>query len=418
MKVSSEIGHLQKVLIHQPDIGISRITPKQSDELLFDDIVHYPKILEEHKTFVDILTLFLGEENVVKVEKLLAETLTYVGEEKLNFLLFLLKWEGLPLYYSDYLLELNTEDLAQTLITGFHKQRNHYLFDPIPNLIFTRDIGVMVNQHLIITKAAKSARYRENFIAQFIFKNHPTFLPLFEREALIDLTDPALFPPSKSGQSIALEGGDLMMLSEEILLVGCSERSNHYTIQALKDNLFQRGIIKQLVQINIPSDRAFMHLDTILTRISDNIWAGFKPLIHDGQGSNVLVYHASGQSQTFTSFKDYIIKEYNPNTTFAFCGDGESPYQEREQWTDACNLVTLKPGIALAYDRNIYTEKVFQSLGYSIIKANDLIAQALNPNFNLNKLENTIITLPSAELSRARGGSHCMTCPLDRADFS
>ncbi|GAA5220554.1 arginine deiminase family protein [Membranihabitans marinus] len=414
MLVQSEIGSLKMVLIHRPDSGIARVSPKQSDDLLFDDIVFYPQMLEEHRVFVDVLALFLGLENVIEIEDLLCESLVKEGDNKHLFLGEILQSEGLPPLYLTYLEELSDVDLAQTLITGYHKKRDHFLFDPIPNFIFTRDIAVMVNDHLILTKAAKRARHRENLIVEFIFYNHEIFKPLVNTDKIINLNNGELFMPSKMGEPIAIEGGDIMMLDTDTLLVGCSERSNAYTIGRLKQELFKRKVVEKVVQINIPPSRTYMHIDTVMTWVSDDVLVNYKPLIYEGIGSSVQVNYRNGKVLDFGSVKEYILRQVNPHTQFVFSGNGLSPYQEREQWTDGCNLVVIKPGVALTYDRNTHTELGFKKLGFKIMPARELLKQAQSPNFDIDSIERTIITLPSAELSRARGGSHCMTCPLHR----
>jgi arginine deiminase len=134
----------------------------------------------------------------------------------------------------------------------------------------------------------------------------------------------------------------------------------------------------------------------------------------DGLGSNVQVHKSNGTSIFYPSVRDFMVNEINPNMQFILSGKGESPYQEREQWTDGCNLVALKPGVALTYDRNPVTEKAFKKAGYNIVHARKLLADLKSGKVKAEDIENTIINLPSNELSRARGGSHCMTCPIER----
>ena len=160
-----------------------------------------------------------------------------------------------------------------------------------------------------------------------------------------------------------------------------------------------------------------MHIDTIFTQINHHDVVAYKPIVLDGLSSYVEVFRKTGAKAIYHSVKDFWKAEIDGDVRFIESGKGESPYQEREQWTDGCNLVALKPGVALTYDRNPVTEEAFKDAGYTVIHANDLLKQLEDGTIKVEDIENTIITLPSNELSRARGGSHCMTCPIERAEL-
>ena len=414
LTVSSEIERLRKVLVHAPDESIARITPKRATELLFDDIVHLSQMQKEHEIFVKVLQNFTGTENVLEVSDLIHEALDYSPEGRANLIRMVADFEELPKVFVDELTAMPNDELATTLITGHCVSAKTIFFDPIPNFIFTRDIAVFVNDHVVITKAAKEARHRENLLTRFMMWRHEIFEDLKDSDKIINLNMLDQFPPSRRGERVSVEGGDMMILNENYLLVGVSERSTAHGFHSLKNALFERGAVENVVMVTIPTDRSFMHIDTVFTQLNTSHMVGYKPIVTDGLGSYVTVYSRKGMKRDYPSIREFMTAEIDAGMEFIYSGNGESPYQEREQWTDACNLLTIKPGVALAYDRNIQTEEALRAFGYTIMPAREFIAACKDDPTLPNTIENTIISLPSGELSRGRGGSHCMSCPISR----
>ncbi len=412
--VDSEISPLRQVIVHRPEEGISRISPHDSDVLLFDDIVHLPLMQREHDVFTAVLKTFTGEEGVMDTERLLVESLEASDEGRKSFLAMIIGFEELPPSWIHKLLPLDNAALARVLISGYLKTEDRYLFNPIPNFIFTRDIAITVKDHIIIAKANKSARHRENLLTRFFLWYHPMFESMRKENKLINLNDLEKFPPNRSGEAVSVEGGDVMILFEDYLVVGVSERTTKHGFEVLKKVVFERELVDFVVKVSIPKERSFMHLDTTFTQVDVHHFLGYKPIIIDGLSSNVTVYGKKGNSRAYSSVKEFLHTEIDPQIRIIPVGQGISPFQDREQWTDAGNVIAVKPGVIITYDRNPHTDSALRECGFEIIEAGQFLEGVASARIIPGKLEKTVITLPSTELSRARGGSHCMTCPILR----
>jgi arginine deiminase len=468
MNVNSEIGTLRKLLIHSPDSGLGQVVPSKAQDWLFEDIVHLDTLRKgEYDYYVKLLMYFLdpakikgklsdidAEKNnrsffkpdhihfhhsdkVIEIQSLLADILenTIV---KNNLVAAVCAIEGCNYRLQQQLVNKEPIKLAKIVLSGSFDDE-HMIFAPIPNLIFTRDLGVVINNHILLNKPAKKARSRESLIMRYIFFNHPLFAAY--QQNVLEIPDPIqhfLRPGEDEAQRATLEGGDVMIVSSNHVLIGCSERTSPYGANEAIKLLFQHKAIEKISIIKIPNKRDFMHIDTIFTQVKRNVWVILSSVakqqqtdVHEPvsfftppeQQTTEIIQFYRDQQQTpkrFSSLEE-LLNDVSKNdlqskeeTQFIYSGNNIFPYDSREQWTDSCNLLALKEGVVLGYDRNDKTIKAFLDKGFEVKKVSEMLEAFETDKLNAQEIKDTLILLPSAELSRARGGFHCMSLPLQR----
>lgn len=400
-RVQSETDVLQSVIVHVPDDGIEVVTPDNALEYLYDDIVYLPRMRQEHARFTRVLERFTGPGGVLDTATLFSEVLRDSGEDLRNGIL-----DAIDQYevFSDELYErmkrMSADDLAYTLFTGIWKDTGEVVLPPLPNYVFTRDIAVVIHDHVVICQPSKRARTRESIITRAIIHNHPLFAEARADGRIIDMT--------LEDKDATLEGGDVMLVHPDHLLVGCSERSTPQAFDLLKDRLHERGVVENVVRVVIPKARSSMHIDTLFTFVDRDTVVIYEDTL-ESEMIKVTRFHADGTRTEYPNLRSYF-ESIDPTMTFILCGGGQHPFDQREQWTDGCNLVAVRPGVAIAYGRNKKTSEALQAAGFQIIHSRDFVDADIDPA----SLRKTIIELTSSELSRARGGPHCMTFPIAR----
>ena len=474
LKVSSEIGPLRRLLVHSPDSGLGKVVPSKAQDWLFEDIVHLDTIRKkEYDFYTKILLYFLDpqkikgrlkeidadknkrkfykpdsdsffrSEKVVELQWLLADILKD-HEIRLKLVASVCAIEACSYDTQKELLELGAESLAKTFITG-SLDSDKMLFAPIPNFIFTRDIGIVINDHVLLNKPAKKARTREALLVKYIFFNHPLFEAYHNN--IIELPDTNhhfLMPRDGDDRRVTLEGGDVMVVSKDHILIGVSERTSMEAAHVAINVLFEKNIVKKITIVKIPRKRDYMHIDTIFTQVKRNVWVMLgafskKAITHEDADAVQRILEGTRKEEKlkiiqfrkkdlenpryFDNLEDLLVDiskndlECKGAVKFIYSGNNEFPYDAREQWTDSCNLLALKEGVVLGYDRNDKTVEAFKESGFSILHAHELIEKLENGKLDVDSLEDTLILMPSAELSRARGGFHCMSMPLLRDDL-
>lgn len=486
IRVTSEIGKLKRLIIHSPDAGIGKIAPRMQEDLLYDDIVFLENMRKEYSQYLRVLLWFLdpdkmrdnadadpdffkpskdgyfNSDKVLDAERLLMKILEK-NEVKKLIVASICSIEKCDFKTQARLVRMEAGVLARTLITGCIEsgESEEYLFPPIPNLIFTRDIGIVVNDHLILIKPAEKGRAREAQLIKYI-----AYFELFGGEAdledfsftdrIIELNNNEYYfltdNLGQEEQKVSIEGGDVMMISPRHLVVGLSARTTQNAIDQLIDELFSRNVVDKVSVVNIPDERAYMHIDTIFTMVRRDLWVMYAPFskaaIAEGKGNfdfrrvvnpdkktaEEKVYamqftrKAKGRKFTVSHQKFDFLEDLLLDISMSDFGcdsaevmpnaGGKFPHTEREQWTDACNFLAIKEGVIIGYDRNVETTKSFLEKGFNVIRAEEFNEQMAN-GANLEELapKNTLILLSSAELSRARGGTHCMSMPLLREEI-
>ena len=411
-KIYSEVNPLRFVITHKPGIEHGYITPDNTiekiqingklidnpDFLLFDDIIQLKNAQKEHKEFHTILHCFT-DGNTYEFSDLL----NYILKDK-SIKKHLID-ECIDLELKNYNNQINSEDLinldskllTETLISGYSNNKKIFSH-PIPNLIFTRDIAVIIGKTILITWNKKNVRNRENILSKYVFSNFKAF------------NDMNTYDFHKHHPDLSIEGGDILILDNKRVCIGISERTTLESIKKISKLIFKEGF-KSIFAVNLPKKRSYMHLDTVFTLTSKNEALIYPPFLNDNTINEIHIFHKN---------KDYFISNENLIDTLKndglkikpiYCGGNSKIMQNREQWTDGANAFTLEPGKIICYECNEYTIKELSKNNYEIITSKSYIN---NYKFYNNSKNKFVITLDSSELVRGRGGPRCLTLPISR----
>ena len=397
----SEIGKLNKVLLHRPGKELEKLTPNNFERLLFDDIPYLKVAQEEHDRFAEVL-----KENGVEVCYYQQETAKALAdiEVRRNFVNEFVNMtkdfsESMREAVVEFLMAKEPEDLVATCIAGVFsneikatagslfdivKSEEVFALDPMPNLYFTRDPGACVGNGINIHHMSTPARRRESLLLEYMTKYNRDFA----------LEDTPMWYNIRGKYSI--EGGDVLVLSKEIVAIGFSQRTTLAGIECFAENLLKNSQFKKVLVFDIPKCRAFMHLDTVFTMVDYDKFT-IHPEIEGPLGVYEITLGADGQLK-YNAMMDELanilaLELKLPAVELIRCGGGDLIAAQREQWNDGSNTLCIAPGTVVTYERNYVT--------------NDL----------LDKRGIKVLSIPSAELSRGRGGPRCMSCPVNRDDL-
>jgi len=404
LNVSSEIGHLNGVVVHTPGHEVSLVNPEIKDELLFDDIIFEDDARGEHLDMLDVFKAAMNPDGrVIEIADLFKSCLDS-KDASTFFIEQLIKEfpeENLQVIESE-LLALPSEELLKFSIQGeLHASKDFNLL-PSPNLLFTRDLSAVVGDSILVSRAATKTRLRESLIMETIIKYHPLFESIKENAIRI------------SGHQ-SIEGGDVLVQSDKVVLIGMSERTSFTGLMKAADGLLSHGV-ETVLAVDIPKQRASMHLDTVFTFISKDECVAFPPAILEQKDNVVALQKIDGKVvaeqriDLQSALKEFTGVDY----TFIKCGGEDRTSQFREQWTDGANMFALAPGVAVGYERNTRTFNTLVDHGYSFMTQFEFVEEYENKPLPVNEDLKIAISFQGHELCRGRGGARCMTMPISR----
>ena len=404
--VTSDIGALRAVLVHTPGNELLAVTPGTRKDYLYDDIINLETARREHRRLVAVLERFA---DVVEVRTLLAQVLE---RPEARELLISRTTDVVP---SDALArrlaELPTDQLVALLVEGAAEEAGPiaralnevgFVLPPLPNLFFTRDVGIVIGEHVVIGSMRYGVRWSEELLIKALFSYHPE---LANAGILYDGSE-------EHRSNYTLEGGDVHPLRPDLLVLGFSDRSSPAALDHLCELVFARSPVRDVVVVVMPGERIAIHLDMIFTQVDRELCVVYPP--HFVGPERLAVLHRRKGEQGVREMPNFFaaLEAVDCPLEPIFCGGQDRTHQEREQWASGCNLLTLRPGLALAYARNQMTLGQLERAGFKQVDA----VSFLTGERAVGEGEQAVITLDVSELVRGGGGPRCMTLPLRREE--
>ncbi len=412
IEVQSEIGRLNAVLLHRPGAEVENMTPLNVQRALYSDILNLSIAQSEYEQLYGVLSKV---SDVYEVRSLLIDVLEQAKPRE-DLIRRICTTEDVMPYYEE-LMQMKSPDLARVLIEGLPARINtltaylkneYYALYPLYNFYFTRDAAVTIGNQALVCRMANKVRMRESFIMDAIYRNSGAFE--------CSVIDANYLQTDKS--EVIMEGGDILVAREDILIIGNGVRTTPQGIDFMIDRFRKsvpRGRYNVIVQ-QLPSEpESFIHLDMVFTLLDNDKCMVFKPLIT--QANQYQTVHIVIEDGRVTSIRPVsgllsVLKKLGMDLKPIVCGGADEWDQEREQWHSGANFFAFAPGKVLSYARNIHTLDELSKSGFEIVKANDFISGVAEATVYGNSP--CVLTIDGSELPRGGGGARCMTMPLSR----
>jgi arginine deiminase len=413
VNVSSEIGKLNGVIVHVPGAEVENMTPENAERALYSDILNLEIALPEYNNFLGVLKKYT---QVFEVRELLRDIM---HNDKVRHDLLSRICENEQHNdedFCDYIESFSDNELARQLIEGVEIKRDtltrfldneHYCLHPLPNFFFTRDASFSLNKNVMIAKMANHVRDREAIIMDAIFSNHPVFKT--NPVKVIEKYD-------RSGKA-SIEGGDVLVAREDVLLIGTGIRTTSQGIDAVVNHLKSAPGKKHVIVQELPfKPESFIHLDMTFTFLDHDQCMIFEPLILSSTRHLTLIITVdNGKVVSIKEEKNILValRKLGIDLEPIFCGgNNDITVMEREQWQSGANFFALEPGKVIGYRRNVNTIEALNKKGYEVIRARDIVSGEID----LQDYKKAVVTIQGNELSRGGGGARCMTMPVNRED--
>lgn len=403
VNLNSEIGKLQHVVIHTPGFELEKITPENAHTYLFSDILNMQIAQNEHKYFKKVL------QKVAKVHEVVDLLTDILKSDNIKSELVdkICEVENIATIAS-YLKSLPAEKLSRQLIEGVslkdisNENSTEFALKPVPNLFFMRDASFAMFDNILISNMATQVRARECMILETIYNCHL----LFNTKVINSVTN---YNIQGFG---TIEGGDVQIIRDDVVISGLSARTNKYGIEALVEHLKTKNGVKHLFFQELPlTPESFIHLDMVFTMLDVDKCMIYEPVIFN---SAFKTFHITidGEKAIVEETANLLagFKKIGIDLEPIACGNGNNDWAAREQWHSGCNFFCLEPGKFIGYERNQHTLHALDKAGFNIISAIDVVDNKVN----IEKQNKCIVTFEGNELSRGGGGARCMTMPIQR----